>query len=108
MAIVSPCATILGLQGGAERPIYIGGDKEVDFVFRIMYKLSSESTAERASAATFFDGMAAFIENGVIPLGDNRAQVKCVMTSTPYKAATNGDNSQVWQADFTLTYRESK
>ena len=102
----APSATIVGLVGGGSSALFVGGGKSVDFSFRILYKLNSESTAERQQADKFFTALGEFLEKSIIPLGDNRNWVRCDKISSPFKIVTAGDNSMTWQSDFMLNYRE--
>lgn len=97
--------------GGAERDLYIGGDKEVDFGFKIMYHCISEDTNSRVVANNFFAALGFWLwERSIsglagLDIGEGNAPKKIVMQPQS-KTETKQDNSQVWVASFTLTYEK--
>lgn len=102
----TPSATILSLQGGSSRNLYIGGGKQVDFLFKIVYKSNNDDTQSRAIANQFFESIDAYIESAKIDLGEGRTYIRCIQSSGVNKTAVNSSNAQEWTAEYTLTYQE--
>lgn len=102
----TPSATILSLQGGASRNLYIGGGKQVDFLFKIVYKCNNDDTQSRAIANRFFESVSGFLEGTKIDLGEGRTYIRCIQSSGVNKTAVNSSNAQDWTAEYTLTYQE--
>ena len=96
----------MGMPGGGLHDLYIGSGKQVDFLFRIVYKMNNESPQERAFAYEFFDIITAFLANNKILLENGKDEIRCVLSSAANKLAANPDNSQEWAADYTITYQE--
>lgn len=102
----TPSATILSLQGGASRNLYIGGGKEVDFLFKIVYKCNNDDTQSRAIANQFFESVFGYLQGTKIDLGEGRTYIRCIQSSGVNKTAVNSNNAQEWTAEYTLTYQE--
>lgn len=102
----TPSATILSLRGGSSRNLYIGGGKQVDFLFKIVYKSNNDDTKSRAVANQFFESVSAYLESAKIDLGEGRTYIRCIQSSGIDKTAVNSSNSQEWTAEYTLTYQE--
>lgn len=97
--------------GSYERDIYIGGEKEVDFGFRIVYHCISEDTNGRITANEFFAELLSWFRSQTksglagLSLGEGRKPLKIDGTAST-KVETRPDNSQEWSANFTLTYEQ--
>lgn len=102
----TPSATILSLQGGASRNLYIGGGKQVDFLFKIVYKCNNDDTQSRAIANQFFESIRDYLQGTKIDLGEGRTYIRCIQSSGANKTAVNSNNAQEWTAEYTLTYQE--
>lgn len=102
----TPSATILSLQGGSSRNLYIGGGKEVDFLFKIVYKCNNDDTQSRAIANQFFESVSGYLQATKIDLGEGRTYIRCIQSSGANKTAVNSNNAQEWTAEYTLTYQE--
>ena len=102
----TPSATILSLRGGSSRNLYIGSGKQVDFLFKIVYKSNNDDTKSRAVANQFFESVSAYLVGAKIDLGEGRAYIRCIQSSGVDKNAVNSSNAQEWTAEYTLTYQE--
>lgn len=105
----TPSATILSLPGGQTRSLFIGGGKEVDFLFRIVYKINTDTAASRAQVYEFFGSLTQslekdFVDNG--DLGKGRKIIRCIQSSAPNKTGVSQSNEQEFAAEYTLTYQE--
>lgn len=105
-----PRAGIYG-NGSIERDIYIGGEKEVDFGFKLMYHCISEDTNGRITANEFFAELLSWFRSQTksgldgLDIGEGRKPLK-IDGSASTKVETRPDNSQEWSANFTLTYEQ--
>lgn len=105
----TPSATILALQGGQTRSLFIGGGKEVDFLFRIVYKINTDTAASRAQVYEFFESLTKSLENDFVSngdLGNGRKIIRCVQSSGSNKTGITQSNEQEFAAEYTLTYQE--
>lgn len=97
--------------GSYERDIYIGGEKEVDFGFRIVYHCISEDTNGRITANEFFAELLSWFrgqtKSGLegLDIGEGKKPLK-IDGAAATKMDTKTDNSQEWSANFTLTYQQ--
>lgn len=97
--------------GSVERDIYIGGEKEVDFSFKIVYHCISEDTNGRITANEFFAELLSWFRSQTksglsgLDIGEGRKPLKIDGTAST-KIDTKSDNSQEWSANFTLTYEQ--
>ena len=97
--------------GSYERDLYIGGEKEVVFNFKIVYHCISEDTNGRITANEFFAELLSWFReqtrNGLpgLDIGEGRKPLKIDGTAAT-KVDTKTDNSQEWSANFTLTYEQ--
>lgn len=97
--------------GSVERDLYIGGEKEVVFEFKIVYHCISEDTNGRITANEFFAGLLSWFRaqtrSGLTGLSLDVGQKPLKIDGTAStKVETRPDNSQEWSANFTLTYEQ--
>lgn len=107
LPLSTPSATILALSGGDTRNLWIGGQsKEIDFLFKIVYKMNNEGTRARAFPDEFFESITKFLQDAKIDLGEHRTVIRCVQSSGANKTTTISSNAQEWSSEYTLTYQE--